>query len=348
MQVAAIASVAFPSVHLRVDGNDVTQFVGVGGGTVNTQFGVAQWEKLRLEPQDDDTVAIASVAFPGVYLRLDGSGVTQFLGDGGGTVNAQFGVGPWEKFRLAPQTLASGGLVFDGQSAYVEIPDNTDFSVPTTGSLAIAAWLRPDSTHFQRTEGSGYVYWLAKGAPGQEEWAFRMYSQPNLEDRANRISFYVFDQQHERGIGSYFQDVVDPGEWIHVVVVVTNEIITIYKNGVHRDCDVYFGSGSGQTACNTYGSAEWITPQHTTASVRMATRYADARHSYFQGAMRDVLFWNRPLTPDEVASLYQSSAVPPDGLTAQYRLNEGSGDIAHDSAGGHHGNIFGASWLPVG
>ena len=95
-------------------------------------------------------------------------------------------------------------------------------------------------------------------------------------------------------------------------------------------------------------SAEWITPQHTTAPVRMATRDADSRHSYFQGAMRDVLFWNRPLSADEVATLYQSSTVPPDGLIAQYWLSEGSGVIAHDSAGGHAGTIFGASWRPPG
>lgn len=38
--------------------------------------------------------------FPEVYLRMDGNGVV-FSNEGGGTVNCQFGVGPWEKFRLA-------------------------------------------------------------------------------------------------------------------------------------------------------------------------------------------------------------------------------------------------------
>jgi hypothetical protein len=110
---------------------------------------------------------------------------------------------------------------------------------------------------------------------------------------------------------------------------------------------VYYGSGDGRGNCNTYSPGEWITPEHTAAPLRMGTRYADVRHSYFQGALRDVLVWNRPLSADEVADVYHSDTVPPEGLVAEYRLNEGSGDVVHDSAGGHNGKILGASWLPV-
>jgi hypothetical protein len=34
-------------------------------------------------------------------------------------------------------------LVFDGQDDYIEIPDNADFSVATTGQLSVSAWIRP-------------------------------------------------------------------------------------------------------------------------------------------------------------------------------------------------------------
>jgi hypothetical protein len=55
------------------------------------------WEKFRFEPQPDGSKAIASVQFPGVYLRLDNS-----TGGGGnsgsGTVNCQGYVGAYEKF----------------------------------------------------------------------------------------------------------------------------------------------------------------------------------------------------------------------------------------------------------
>ena len=113
----SIASVAFPGVHLRMDGSGLTQPEGAGGGTVNCQYGVGPWEKFRLEQQGDGTVAIASVAFPGVHLRMDGNGLTQPEGAGGGTVNCQYGVGPWEKFRLEQQgdgTVAIASVAFPG------------------------------------------------------------------------------------------------------------------------------------------------------------------------------------------------------------------------------------------
>jgi hypothetical protein len=96
----AIASVAFPNVYLRMDSSGITSFAPYGAGTVNCQFGVGPDEKFRIVPQGDGSVAIASVAFSNVYLRMDGSGVTSFAPYGAGTVNCQFGVGPSEKFRL--------------------------------------------------------------------------------------------------------------------------------------------------------------------------------------------------------------------------------------------------------
>ncbi len=98
----AIASVEFPGVYLRMDGRGVTQPSDPGGGFVNCQFGASKWEKFRLETQSDGTVAIASVEFPGVYLRMDGRGVTQPSGPGGGFVNCQFGARSWEKFNIVP------------------------------------------------------------------------------------------------------------------------------------------------------------------------------------------------------------------------------------------------------
>lgn len=45
-------------------------------------------------------ISIESQKFPGSYLRIDGSAVTSFHINGGGTVNAQNFVGAWEKFMI--------------------------------------------------------------------------------------------------------------------------------------------------------------------------------------------------------------------------------------------------------
>jgi hypothetical protein len=218
-------------------------------------------------------------------------------------------------------------LQFDGRTNFIEVPDDAVFSVSTSGALTVAAWMRPDTLTFPRTEGSGYVYWLGKGESSRQEWVFRMYSQGNTEGRANRISFYVFDPAGGLGIGSYFEDPVTPGQWIHVVGVADGQRTNIYKNGVFRDTDVYAGS---------------ILPQRGTAPLRMGTRDF---HSYFEGALTGVRVWDRALAPAEIASLYATNRAPRQGLVAEYLLDEGSGAVAADDAGRHDGTIVGAQWL---
>lgn len=106
----SFGSTAFPNVFLRLDGAGLTQPSGEGGGTVNAQYTAGPYEKFVLVPNDDGTQSIASTVFPNVYLRLDGRGVTQPTGPGGGVVNGQFGIGPWEKFQISDTSV---GLTSD-------------------------------------------------------------------------------------------------------------------------------------------------------------------------------------------------------------------------------------------
>ena len=95
----ALRSQAFVHAYLRIDGNGINAPITSGDGAVNCQSGVADFEVLEEEVQSDGTVALASVAFPNVYVRMDGSGVTSSTASGGGVVNCAFGVGPWETFH---------------------------------------------------------------------------------------------------------------------------------------------------------------------------------------------------------------------------------------------------------
>lgn len=95
-----IGSVQFANVYLRMDGSGVTQPSGPGGGVVNCEYTAGPWEQFNLMRQPDGTISIGSVQFPNVYLRMDGSGVTQPTGPGGGVVNCQYTAGPWEQFLI--------------------------------------------------------------------------------------------------------------------------------------------------------------------------------------------------------------------------------------------------------
>ena len=98
-----IQSAAFKEVFLRMDGSKVTSKTGSGGGVVNCQKGMEDTGKFNIKAQSDGTVTIESVKYPGVYLRMDGSGIRSFAGAGAGKVNCQFTADAWERFRLHKQ-----------------------------------------------------------------------------------------------------------------------------------------------------------------------------------------------------------------------------------------------------
>ncbi|MEV0648000.1 papain-like cysteine protease family protein [Phytomonospora sp. NPDC050363] len=103
-----IRSTAFPNVCLRLDGRGVTSTTTEGAGTVNCQFApgaTGPYEKFKLRKQADGSFSFESIAFPNVYLRLDGTGVTTQTTNGGGKVNCQFNAngGAREKFKLNAQ-----------------------------------------------------------------------------------------------------------------------------------------------------------------------------------------------------------------------------------------------------
>ncbi len=218
--------------------------------------------------------------------------------------------------------IGSQTLLFDGSSTFIEVPDSPDFSVSTTGALSISAWIRPDALQFPSEEAEGYVHWLGKGERGSQEWVFRMYGQDNTVGRENRISFYVFNLDGGIGVGSYVQEPLESGAWLHIAGVADGTQTRIYKNGVLKDSDTYAGT---------------IAPQRGSAPLRIGTRDCA---SFFLGSIKEVRIWSRALSDDELAALYGGS-VPADGLVAEYLLTN---DIAPDTAGSHAGIILNGNW----
>jgi len=243
-------------------------------------------------------------------------------------------------------------LRFNGQDNYVEIPSIADYSVATTGELAVAAWVRPDTLNFPRWERTGYVHWLGKGErvdnEDQQEWVFRIYNRDNTTEnppRPNRVSFYVFNPDGRFGVGSYFQDPLQEGNWMFVVGVADTTRTYIYRDGRYRRCDTYRGPPDNcpihfLPPPNQNVQLE-INPAAGAAPVRLGTR---DRKSFFQGGVSRLRIWNRALGANEVSTLYSSDAASSDGLVAEFLLNADAGTTATDTARGNHGVIFGASW----
>ena len=205
---------------------------------------------------------------------------------------------------------ASMAYYFNGSTSVMTIPDHNDFSVNTTGYLSISVWVRPEGSSlngagellFADTQGSGYVHWMGKGntsgASGNREWTFRIYSANNTEGRHNRMSFYHFSYDGGLGPGSYVQDTVTNGGWIHFVAIVSKPEHKIwwYKNGVLRDTD-----GFGPTDSYPIPDADL---RNGNAAVKLGSQDGQ---SYFKGAIDNVYFYNRKLTATEITNLYNDT-----------------------------------------
>jgi len=244
-------------------------------------------------------------------------------------------------------------LKFNGLDNYIEIPSSTDYGIATTGELAVAAWIRPDTLNFSKWEGTGYVHWLGKGEGagdvGQQEWAFRIYNRDGTTEnppRPNRISFYAFNPEGGLGVGSHFQDTLREGDWMFVVGVADASRTAIYRDGRYRRCDTYRGASDGRCPIhfrpppNNNLQLE-VTPVAGGSPLRLATR--DLK-SFFQGGISRVRIWNRALSADEVSALYVSDTVPSNGLVGEFLLNADTGTIATDTVRHNDGAILGASW----
>lgn len=205
---------------------------------------------------------------------------------------------------------ASMAYYFNGSTSVMTIPDHDDFSVNTTGYLSISVWVRPEGTSlngagellFADTQGSGYVHWFGKGntsgTNGNREWTFRIYSADNTEGRHNRMSFYHFSYDGGLGPGSYVQDTLTNGGWIHFVAIVSKPEHKIwwYKNGVLRDSD-----GFGPTDSYPIPDADL---RNGNAAVKLGSQDGQ---SYFKGAIDNVYFYNRKLTTTEITDLYNDT-----------------------------------------
>lgn len=239
---------------------------------------------------------------PRLYFSLGSTIRTDFepdlSGHGHRGVRHPRGALPWA--RLPNGERAS---IFDGKSTYIEVGSAPDLSVPTTGVLTIEAWMRPDVLDFAHAEGDGYVHWLGKGMSGAHEYALRMYSATTSSDppRPQRVSAYAFNLSGGLGSGSYFQDPIAAGQWLHVVAVINSVAssatyprgyVRLYKNGVLRD---------------TTGLDQFdVTPRAGNAPLRLGTR--DLR-SFFQGAIGKVAIYDRELPAARIRAHFQAMAA---------------------------------------
>lgn len=196
-----------------------------------------------------------------------------------------------------------GAAIFDGVNDYFEVADHASFSISTTGQFSFEVWMQPHTLQFANDERSGYVHFIGKGltsgTSGDREWAGRMYSKVNDEDRPNRISGYAWNLTGGFGAGAAVQDPVTVGEWIHYVTTFNMAEgpygkVRVHKNGVLRSTqDLVYRPGTDDEVI--------VVPGNGGAPVRVGTREGD---SWFTGAIAKVALYDKALSSSAVSAHY--------------------------------------------
>jgi len=213
----------------------------------------------------------------------------------------------------APLPNGDSGAGFDGSQQYLTVPSSQVFSIPTTGTLAWEAWLRPDVLQFPNDDGvSGYVDWLGKceNYGPTCEWEARMYNTNTGEspNRPNRLSAYVFNPSAGLGSAADWQPsagLIMAGAWYHVVGLYTTlsqpadckntadspGSIDIWVNGVK------WNHGShGQTGCMSQYN---VVPKANGSPLNIATM---AKESFFRGAIAKVAIYDHALSQAQITN----------------------------------------------
>lgn len=210
---------------------------------------------------DDTVVADRPVAFFDVNGAL-----TRDKGTGGHRLD--YGGQP----GTATMPNGASAMLLDGEDDFATIADSDDLSIGN-GVLTIEAWLRVDDLNNEDLDNGQYVHWIGKGEGNDQEYALRLYNDDH--ERSNRISGYAFNASGGEGSGSYFEDDLEIGQWMHVGVVFdgNDERVSIYRDGSLRDSDGFEG----------------VDPSNGNAPLRIGTRELS---SYLEGAIGKVAVYD--------------------------------------------------------
>lgn len=207
-----------------------------------------------------------------------------------------------------------GAYSFPSQSTYITVPDNSAYSISTTGEISVSFWMYMTSWDFPgQSDTKQFTNIIAKNTyngGAQCEWGFRIYNQNGLDGtnaRPCRISFYAFSPECGYGAGAYVQnnatantcDASLLNRWVHIVGGVdANQNTFIYVDGQKN-------VPTTPNALSAYG----VIPGDTTAPILIGKDYASGG-GQFGGKIDEFIIFNKALSSLEVNEL--STSTPED------------------------------------
>ena len=200
---------------------------------------------------------------------------------------------------------------FDGVSNVVDLPSGA--IIAAASDITIAAWINIDTSPERR-------------------FISRFYGS-STGNRSGSIGYtasggYNLQVRNAAGVAiTLDSNVTTIGEWVHVAATwnQTTEVLSIYVNGLLK------------------GTSSLAGPSASGASVPKLGNSVDSADVFFDGKMQDVRIYTAALTAQEVAYIYNRVNDLTTNLDGHYKMTEGSGTVAVDSAGGDDGTLVGVS-----
>ncbi len=207
------------------------------------------------------------------------------------------------------QGIYGGAVTFSGETQAIIVPHDDALSI--TEELTLMAWINLDELKLNRP--------IVRKGPDNITHNYYL--------GVNNDSIIFALSPDEGGWNSLTSGAtgMQPGRWYHVVATFDNATDTVrfYLDGVLV---------STKTTV--------ISPQTNTGTLHIGRN--DNNYG-FPGVIDDVRIYDRLLNSGEIAEL----AVRP-GPIAHWKLDDGSGNTAVDSAGGHNATITNPVWDPSG
>jgi streptogramin lyase len=207
------------------------------------------------------------------------------------------------------------GLIFDG-GASVTIPDAGDLDL--TEEFTLEAWIRP---HFPTRGATIFV----KEDSANPHFGYQLLAEAFGEDFP--VAFLAGSGFSESVIES--ETPAPSNEWSHVALTSNGAQAKLYVNGelaaTHAAVPVRATNGPLRI-----GGEEWF-------------------DEYFDGRIDEVRIYGQVLSKEEIQrdrdTPLEAPPSPAQGPIAAFPFDEGEGEVAHDVAGEHDGEIVGAEWV---
>ena len=199
-------------------------------------------------------------------------------------------------------------LSFDGVDDYVSTAD-----IDLSGDFTLMAWFNSDNVNAQLQP----ILSKQSGASNHNETAeFNLQVQPDGNLNFFMSSETEYDIQIDGGI-------LSPNTWYQVAIVMSSNTATMYLNGTSKGSDTYEGTRRNGTENMSIG---W---------------YYNGVHQYWLGKIDEVRAWNVARTEQEIRlNMYNTLTGSESGLVGYWKLDDGCGTTAMDTAGSNDGTLY--------